>query len=125
MAPTTRNAQSFYDFLEHSAVVVLTEYIQEIRNLIYDFAIAAGTPNTPEGDALLRKAVPKPYATRFWNFFGLTQTCRQIRAEFRPLWVRSSSIRFTGLETSVSFISTFMPTIAELKHAHADLQKQT
>ncbi|EUC45190.1 hypothetical protein COCMIDRAFT_5589 [Bipolaris oryzae ATCC 44560] len=108
MAPTTRNVQSFYDFLAHSA---------EIRNFIYEFAIAAETPDTPEGDVLLRKADPKPYTTRPWKFFGLTQTCRQIRAEFRPLWMRNTSIRFMGLEDSVSFISTFMPAIAEFKHA--------
>ncbi|EUC28262.1 hypothetical protein COCCADRAFT_9329 [Bipolaris zeicola 26-R-13] len=108
MTPTTRNVQSFYDFLAHSA---------EIRNFIYEFAIAAGTPDTPEGDVLVREAVPEPYATRPWKFFGLTQTCRQIRAEFRPLWMRSTSIRLMGLEASVSFISTFMPTIAEFKHA--------
>ncbi|KAF2831101.1 hypothetical protein CC86DRAFT_430773 [Ophiobolus disseminans] len=35
------------------------------------------------------------WAERLWKFFGLTHTCKQLRAEYRPLWVRKLCMRIT------------------------------
>jgi hypothetical protein len=43
------------------------------------------------------------------RFLALTQICKQIRAEYRPLWLRDSSINL-NLDDVKCFITTFFPT---------------
>jgi hypothetical protein len=46
------------------------------------------------------------------EYLGLPQTCKQIRSEYRPLWLRKSAIRieFSNL---TKFIATFHPAIED------------
>ncbi|KAH7076365.1 hypothetical protein BKA63DRAFT_489702 [Paraphoma chrysanthemicola] len=52
------------------------------------------------------------WATRLWKFFGLTQTCRQLRAEHRPIWIRSLSVRLYIHEIG-DFVQHFFPDRVE------------
>ena len=47
------------------------------------------------------------WADRPWQFYGLTQACAQLRAEFLPLWLRGLSIRLT-LSTFPRFVDVFL-----------------
>jgi hypothetical protein len=93
--------------------------VTELRNRIYHFATE--DCNTREYAVLVQKnasAKPtKPYPERTWKFFALTQTCKQIRAEYRPLWIRAAALRFPYTGSASMFIETFMPSPADLKHA--------
>ncbi|PVI05312.1 hypothetical protein DM02DRAFT_725273 [Periconia macrospinosa] len=82
-------------------VTSLLDLPAEIRNRIYDFATER--TNLPTCAPLLvhhgrrspRRTRPWP-AANFWSFrlfFGLTQVCRQIRAEYRPMWLSNSTVR--------------------------------
>ena len=61
-------------------------------------------------------ASPKSYADRVWKIFALAQTSRQIRAEFGPLWMRNTAIRFGSFWDLKQFIYIFMPNRADRKH---------
>ncbi|KAL1613178.1 hypothetical protein SLS60_001410 [Paraconiothyrium brasiliense] len=100
----------------------------EVRNRIYHFAIDDYIVNTVQfldgdEDALDPEAIPEtlmPRLTKYapWSkakpakphypFFGLSQVCRQIRAEYRPLWLSSSSftIKYQDLE---ALVGAFFP----------------
>ncbi|KAF2831100.1 hypothetical protein CC86DRAFT_134829 [Ophiobolus disseminans] len=47
------------------------------------------------------------WADRPWQFYGLTQVCAQLRAEFKPLWIRALEVRLT-LTTLPGFVETFL-----------------
>lgn len=78
----------------------------EIRNRIYDFAIEDcslvgwrfGIPLLSRRCGLYRSRGKEKDWSRgskddsARKFFGLTQVCRQIRAEYRPLWTQKSSV---------------------------------
>jgi hypothetical protein len=50
-----------------------------------------------------------PWQQRVWQFFGLTQSCKQLRSEYRPLWIRDLTVRLkTGIFSE--FVATFLPT---------------
>jgi hypothetical protein len=103
--------------------------ITELRNRIYDYAveepdIAEDLPYFP-----LMRPSAEPCAfgvVRTKNgglriFFALTQTCSQIRAEYRPLWLRNSKPRLAPRYLS-SYFRTFYPTTQDLQHAPHELQ---
>jgi hypothetical protein len=50
------------------------------------------------------------------EYLALTETCKQIRSEHRPLWLRKSAIRieFSNL---AKFIATFSPAIKDYSNA--------
>lgn len=73
----------------------------ELRNRIYDFATEASYEGWLDPPPFLMHHccdVKKqwPMTNTYFTarkFFGLTQVCKQIRAEYRPLWLRNSSVR--------------------------------
>jgi hypothetical protein len=50
-----------------------------------------------------------PWAQRVWQFFGLTQSCQQLRSEYRPLWIRDLTVQLRTGNFS-EFVATFLPT---------------
>ncbi|KAF2124583.1 hypothetical protein P153DRAFT_370976 [Dothidotthia symphoricarpi CBS 119687] len=93
--------------------------IPEIRNRIYDFT--KEYDYFPDGlvpPLLIRSSKlydsPNKYSAR--NYFALTQTCKQLRSEFRPLWLRNSGIRIDP-EDLDEFVGTFYPRIDEYQNA--------
>jgi len=80
----------------------------EIRNRIYDFC-EEELPYYSDHPGQLRKIVaPKglPKNTRSRTFFSLTQACKQIRLEYRPLWLRQSVVLVDFIDLK-EFLSTF------------------
>jgi hypothetical protein len=92
----------------------------ELRNLIYDYAVE--DCNAQEYAPLVHKVASKPYDTRLWQYLALAQTCKQIRNEYRPLWMRDAAVRFSSIPQSIQYIATWMPNEADLKHAPKLLQ---
>jgi hypothetical protein len=45
---------------------------------------------------------------RPWKWFGLTQSCKQVRAEYRPRWMSALSVRLTPTALPY-FAATFLP----------------
>jgi hypothetical protein len=80
----------------------------ELRNRIYDFAVE----DKPGRFALrvLRETPNYPHKLRTekrpWKFFALTQACKQVRAEFRPLWIRDLSVRLLSTYPLGTFVDT-------------------
>jgi hypothetical protein len=68
---------------------------------------------------LLRQTSVAPGSTMYYSarkFLGLTQASKQLRSEFRPLWLRDSSVRIM-FEDIEAFINTFYPKIEEFANA--------
>jgi hypothetical protein len=53
---------------------------------------------------------------RPWQFYGLTQACVQLRAEYRPLWMRALEVRLTFV-TLPKFEDVFLPKGTQQQHA--------
>jgi hypothetical protein len=99
--------------------------IAELRNRIYFFA--AEMKYDPEGNIIPRLLVKSPDKptdrTKPWTaqkYFGLTQVCKQIRAEYRPLWLRDSTFRI-DLPKLCPFITTYYPKIEDYENAPKSL----
>ncbi|CAO2649738.1 Nn.00g010300.m01.CDS01 [Neocucurbitaria sp. VM-36] len=94
----------------------------KIRNRIYHFAQETRFDSDGMGPPLLIKSTsatqpsgtPNTYSAR--KFFALTQTCKQIRSEYRPLWLRASSIRIE-MENITSFVNAYYPKVEEYSNA--------
>ncbi|KAF2132776.1 hypothetical protein P153DRAFT_393732 [Dothidotthia symphoricarpi CBS 119687] len=85
----------------------------ELRNRIYHYADEEF--EDLEYLPLLRPRSlysPKPS----WKFFGLVQSCKQIRAEYRPLWLSNSRVRVQP-ENLGPFVDAFFPDLTGLKQA--------
>jgi hypothetical protein len=68
---------------------------------------------------LLRDTKVAPRSTMYYSgrkFFGLTQASKQLRSEFRPVWLRDSSVRIE-LQDLDDFISTFYSKAEEFRNA--------
>jgi hypothetical protein len=95
----------------------------ELRNQIYEFALEIHETLIYERHIVPRPGVLafKPWAERSWTGFGLTQTCRQVRAEYRPLWLRNLFIlaSFNGIHR---FVDTFLSSALELEQAPERVQ---
>lgn len=100
----------------YCAVHVVT--CSELRNHIYEFALEdhmkAGFAPCVNIYAASRNA--NPWAGRLWAFFALCQVCRQVRSEYRPLWLSNLSIR-TYLGLVASFDATFLSGNGSNSHA--------
>lgn len=56
-----------------------------------------------------------------WQWYGLTQACRQFREEYRPFWIRDLRVRLSS-NTFSPFVDTFLPTGALGTLAPEDIQ---
>jgi hypothetical protein len=63
----------------------------------------------------------EPLKSGVRQFFPLTQVCKQIRTEYRPLWLRGSYIRLS-VHDLPRWFNTFYPHTIDLKHAPKNLQ---
>lgn len=80
----------------------------ELRNRIYDFCKEMDSDFEYMPPLLVKNMEPSPPTTN-WSyraFFALKQACQQIRTEFRPLWLRDSTIRITFAALN-PFINTY------------------
>ncbi|KAI4636340.1 hypothetical protein J4E83_001294 [Alternaria metachromatica] len=96
----------------------------EIRNRIYHFA-EEGVYD--DDDDLIRPLLLKrskvasdstsvPHLLSTLRYRALTQVCKQIRTEYRPMWLRQS--RFcVELPTLAHFISAYYPKVADYQNA--------
>jgi hypothetical protein len=77
----------------------------ELRNRIYDFA----SEDQEDADCKPRamKKTCKAWNEPTWKFFGLIQTCQQIRAEYRPLWLRNLTLSLSN-SCLKDFVTTFL-----------------
>ncbi|KAF1980454.1 hypothetical protein BU23DRAFT_594653 [Bimuria novae-zelandiae CBS 107.79] len=94
----------------------LLDLSPELRNLIYHFATektfgGAGDEDTwmdpiPLVSRRTKDSKPQWPTLRIgrWlsgrNFLGLTQTCKQLRAEYRPIWLRNLEVRIRLFDLS-------------------------
>jgi hypothetical protein len=60
-------------------------------------------------------------AERVWKFFALTQVCKQIRSEYRPLWIRQASFQLKACDLRPCF-DTFLINSNDRKHSPKMLQ---
>jgi hypothetical protein len=71
---------------------------------------------------LLLQNGPKPaIANSARGFLAFTQTCRQIRAEYRPIWMRNSYVRI-DFDDFEEFVATFCPTQVDMANAPQSIQ---
>ncbi|KAL1798946.1 hypothetical protein ACET3X_002983 [Alternaria dauci] len=94
----------------------------EIRNRIYHFARGKVYDEclTPP---LLRKGcrtsiggIASPSQLGTLSYRALTQVCKQIRSEFRPIWLRQSCFRMK-LPAVAQFITAYYPKVADYQNA--------
>jgi hypothetical protein len=86
--------------------------LTELRNRIYEFARESNyDPHYAPPPLLSQTKSPPKLKPRDSgrNFFALSQTSKQLRSEFRPLWLRNSSTRLR-FDDFNKFIATFYPT---------------
>ncbi|KAH7069359.1 hypothetical protein FB567DRAFT_246202 [Paraphoma chrysanthemicola] len=97
----------------------LLELPPELRNLIYGFALEQF--GSPKHAPRLRRCAGiiqvKPWADRRWQAFGLTRTCKMLRVEFRPLWLRNLQISLDSLKHLDNLMKDFFPDEGDLQHA--------
>jgi hypothetical protein len=91
----------------------------ELRNQIYEFA----TEDANDTRYALRINMPliDPWEENNWNFFGLLYVCKQIREEYRPLWLHDLSISGT-IQAIRCFSSAFLPRPKDLQHSPKRVQ---
>ena len=81
----------------------------EIRNRIYDFCKEKSGRYSNQPPPLrkikIRQVLPE-FLLRARTFFSLTQACKQIRLEYRPLWLRQSRV-LVDIDDLEEFLSTF------------------
>jgi hypothetical protein len=85
----------------------------ELRNRIYHFAAEAEFESDGRVPPVITRSRQEPTAATAHSpsgrtFVGLAQSCKQIRSEYRVLWLRGSSIRIK-LEDVQSYMTTFYP----------------
>ncbi|KAA8617203.1 F-box-2 domain containing protein [Pyrenophora tritici-repentis] len=77
----------------------------ELRNRIYEHCLDDEYYNfAPSVRVRSRQA----YKYRIWRFIGLTQVCKTIRSEFRPLWARNLCVRFDRRSDIDHFMKNFL-----------------
>ncbi|KAF2870433.1 hypothetical protein BDV95DRAFT_639967 [Massariosphaeria phaeospora] len=92
----------------------------EIRNYIYELAT-----EKPIVDEIAPCLAPKTSLKHWraspaslWDYFALTQVCQQIRAEYRPCWIRQWCVRVRW-----EFFKRFMDTFISPHHFDAATPK--
>jgi hypothetical protein len=94
----------------------------ELRNRIYELALETHTALTYGTNVMQgRGPAAKCWAERIWKTFGLTQTCKQIHTEYRPLWLRNLFIR-ASFNNIRRFADTFLSSTRELQHSPERVQ---
>lgn len=76
-----------------------------MRNRIYDYTLDDGYDDFAPS---VRIRASKSYKERIWQSIGLTQVCKGIRSEFRPLWIRNLCVRFGSYDIIDHFIEDFL-----------------
>ncbi|KAI4946851.1 hypothetical protein J4E91_007023 [Alternaria rosae] len=105
---TASEAPQYFRFLDLSP---------ELRNRVYGYAKEDDANRfAPQPRRHLSGASRKGYAERTWGFFALTQTCSQIRAEYRPLWVQHLRVALMSTHQLANFLDTFLQSENEPKH---------
>ncbi|KAF2026026.1 hypothetical protein EK21DRAFT_116227 [Setomelanomma holmii] len=105
----------------------LLELPAEIRNRIYAFAEEQSKHCSLEFRTLLtiKNTTPASSSNLLYagsrKFMGLTQKCRQIRAEYRPLWLAQSQPRIR-IDDLRRYYQDYMSDEAHLRHAPSLLQ---
>ncbi|KAL1597718.1 hypothetical protein SLS60_008204 [Paraconiothyrium brasiliense] len=111
----------------------------ELRNRIYDFATerddfegweeAVPLVNLHRGHGCGLSQWPLPKSLLFRSgrqFLGLTQTCKLLRLEYRPIWLRNSSVRVRPSQLLL-YVHTFygcgskyynLPKRVQISHDH-------
>ncbi|KAF2792517.1 hypothetical protein K505DRAFT_362831 [Melanomma pulvis-pyrius CBS 109.77] len=91
----------------------------ELRNYIYEYAVEQKINNVRTGNGTrLKKAPAGTTANSLANanhthestraFFGLTQVNRQIRSEYRPLYLKQNAV-YIEVDSIPEYIETFYP----------------
>jgi hypothetical protein len=107
--------------LDHIDSIRLRLTQTELRNGIYELANESFGGHTFAPSVQKSSLNAKLWAERYWKFFGLTQSCKQIRAEYRPLWFRKLEILIPPGWLS-EFVETFLSSPEELQHAPSLVQ---
>ncbi|KAI4676674.1 uncharacterized protein J4E84_009509 [Alternaria hordeiaustralica] len=97
----------------------------ELRNRVYEYAREDDSTRfapRPNQDPL-RFAHP-PRTVRPWKYFALTHVCTQVRAEYRPLWVRDLRVAFSATTQLTTFLDTFLRFENEPKHMPKLIQEE-
>ncbi|CAI9625510.1 unnamed protein product [Alternaria burnsii] len=81
----------------------------ELRNRVYKYAEEDDTePFALHPIHLHPDSHRKSYSKRTWQYFAVTQVCKQVRAEYRPIWVRDLRVRFESTSEVTLFADTFL-----------------
>lgn len=104
------------------------DYYTEIRNRIYHFAVESDEtdlwcnvppavfPHSRSCGKSVWPLTPNKFSAR--KFLGLTQTCSQLRAEYRPIWLRNSRVRVT-----YTYLQDYIKTFYGCVHMWRDMPK--
>jgi hypothetical protein len=65
----------------------------ELHNRIYEYASEDLDDLRYAPRVMQRLRALRIWQKRIWKFIGLANTCKQIRAEYRPLWLRNRNKR--------------------------------
>jgi len=96
-----------------------TNDVAELRNRIYHFAQERAFCVHGLEPPLLVKCKKESKASSVYGarqFLAFTQSCKQIRLEYRPLWLRNSAIRVEFKDIN-DFIATFYPKVEDYQNA--------
>ncbi|KAH8719135.1 hypothetical protein GQ44DRAFT_829418 [Phaeosphaeriaceae sp. PMI808] len=96
--------------VENDPYCPLLELPAELRNRIYHLAREIEFDSDEKIPRLKKGAgTAKDSSSHAWQFFALTQTCRQLRTEYRPMWLRDCSvcIEFTDFPEFVTDFYSF------------------
>ncbi|CAN9194196.1 unnamed protein product [Alternaria alternata] len=97
--PATED-QHFFRFLDLSP---------ELRNRVYKYAKEDDTRRFALHPIhLSADSHRKSYSKRTWEYFAVTQVCKQVRAEYRPIWVQDLRVRFESTSEVTLFADTFL-----------------
>ncbi|KAI4613405.1 uncharacterized protein J4E87_009872 [Alternaria ethzedia] len=89
----------------------------ELRNKVYGYATEDDSSRfAPRPCQLPHHSARASPTERPWKFFALTHVCTQVRAEYRPLWVRDLRVAFSSTFQLTAFRDTFLQFENEPKH---------
>ncbi|CAN9338346.1 unnamed protein product [Alternaria sp. RS040] len=80
----------------------------ELRNRVYEYAKEDDTRQFalhPINYSYLHRT---SCSKRIWQYFAVTQVCKQVRAEYRPIWVQDLRFRFASTSEVAHFADTFL-----------------
>ncbi|CAA9957763.1 F-box-2 domain containing protein [Pyrenophora teres f. maculata] len=103
--PASTSASSQKPVVEAPQHFCILDLPAELRNRIYDYCLDDGFDTFAPS---VRVQPSKPHKERFWQFVGLSQVCKDVRSEFRPLWIKNLSMRFDSRSNLGHFIENFL-----------------